>query len=635
MTSSRLLGEARWKVLTLLGLRVLFLVGMSFALELIQGRAFLGNLTTSGPVGSSTTTTAFVWVTSISAGMILLLTASVWIPRADGLRPYGVIALDWLLAGGFIYLSEAHPGMTLVSVGLLLTSALPLLEPMAASVYALVTAALAVGIIVYQSDVTQPNTSIDMQALLEAEGIDLLLVMLLALGIVVWSLAQWRFGERELRTTRATAKQRAERIDRMRDRLHAVAELSNTFTGTLDFERIVESTLAIGDISLRESEDTNQRILSLVLLFRSDGYLYVADSRGLKTGYENRKINPDGGLIAHALDEGYPVITDGIRKDPVLSGIAGFKQMKSLLFVPLRAHYDNFGLLIFGTTASKAFDPDHIDMLNAIGVQTTVALQNAVLYNNLLREKERIIQMEEDARKSLVRDLHDIPTQTVSSMAMRLRIAMRYLEKGRLEELMNELKEIEGMSLRATEEIRHVLFKLRPLALESQGLVAALNQLAEKMQSTYDQKVVIKVGSDVENILNDTQQGALFYLIEEGVNNARKYAEAETIQVQAGRRNDTLIVRVADNGKGFDTEAVDEGYDGRGSFGMVNMRERAEILEGTLSVSSAPGKGTTVEVVIPIDTQPEEERRRLNGRLSATKFAGSARRNLSDLAERP
>src|SRR5690606_29739996 len=103
-----------------------------------------------------------------------------------------------------------------------------------------------------------------------------------------------------------------------------------------------------------------------------------------------------------------------------------------------------------------------------------MALQNAVLYNSLMEEKERIIQMEEDARKALVRDLHDIPTQTVSAVAMRIRIIMRLLEKNP-DQVMSELQTVEEMTLRATEEIRHVLFKLRPLALESQGLSAALD----------------------------------------------------------------------------------------------------------------------------------------------------------------
>jgi signal transduction histidine kinase len=153
------------------------------------------------------------------------------------------------------------------------------------------------------------------------------------------------------------------------------------------------------------------------------------------------------------------------------------------------------------------------------------------------------------------------------------------------------------MSLRATEELRHVLFKLRPLALESQGLSAALQQLAEKMGKTYKQNVVVQVGQDVEMYLDQSAQGVIFYLIEEAVNNARKYAEASLITVKIARKGGVILLRIADNGKGFDTDKI-AGNDK--SYGMTNMRERAELLDGSIKVESAPGIGTTISVSIPI-----------------------------------
>ncbi|HEX2622480.1 MAG TPA: sensor histidine kinase, partial [Phototrophicaceae bacterium] len=242
------------------------------------------------------------------------------------------------------------------------------------------------------------------------------------------------------------------------------------------------------------------------------------------------------------------------------------------------------------------FDEDRIEALMAISTQATIALQNAVLYRSLKEEKERIIEMEENARKALVRDLHDVPTQTVAAVAMRIRIIQKLFERNS-PDVMPELKTVEEMSLRAAEEIRHVLFKLRPLALESQGLTAALNQLAEKLIKTYKQNVAVRVAQDVEYLLDHSAQGVIFYLIEEAVNNARKYAEAALITVQVGQKNGVVIVRIADNGKGFDMDKV-AGNDK--SYGMTNMRERAELLDGTIKIESAPGIGTTITATIPI-----------------------------------
>jgi signal transduction histidine kinase len=260
-------------------------------------------------------------------------------------------------------------------------------------------------------------------------------------------------------------------------------------------------------------------------------------------------------------------------------------------------------VLVYASDAPNAVTADLIDTLLAIGTQATVAMQNAVLYRNLKEEKERIIEMEENARKALVRDLHDIPTQTISAFTMRLRIIQRLVERGMTEKLKEELDAVEEMAQRATEEIRHVLFKLRPLVLESQGLSAALNALSEKMQKTYKQSVVVRVGSEVEKLLDVQAQSTVFYLIEEAVNNARKYAQANMISVAVGRKGSAVVVRVQDNGVGFDMNAVNTNYEERGSFGMVNMRERAELLDGTLKIESSEGAGTTITVFIPLSDE--------------------------------
>jgi signal transduction histidine kinase len=109
--------------------------------------------------------------------------------------------------------------------------------------------------------------------------------------------------------------------------------------------------------------------------------------------------------------------------------------------------------------------------------------------------------------------------------------------------------------------------------------------------------VVVQVGHDVETALDQNAQGVIFYLVEEAVNNARKYAEASMINVKVGRKGSVILVRIADNGKGFEMGSI-AGNDK--SYGMTNMRERAELLDGTLKVESAPGIGTTITATIPI-----------------------------------
>jgi signal transduction histidine kinase len=305
------------------------------------------------------------------------------------------------------------------------------------------------------------------------------------------------------------------------------------------------------------------------------------------------------GILGRALRDCEPTFGTQAQRDSELQYFAGLQNTRSLLCIPLHANYDNFGVLVYGSEEADAFKKDETELLMAIGTQATIALHNAVLYRNLEEEKERIVDVEEDARKKLARDLHDGPTQNVSAIAMRMSYIYRLLER-RPEEVPAELKKVEELARKTTREIRDMLFTLRPLVLESQGLEAALEQLCQKTLETHSQRVVSQVGRGVDDALDSHQQGVIFYIVEEAVGNARKYAEADVISIDVQQQADVVIVQIKDDGVGFDADAVNSNYDQRGSLGMVNMRERTELLSGTLRIDSAEGKGTTVSIVVPI-----------------------------------
>lgn len=528
---------------------------------------------------------------------IIALTSS-YIRQSRWATAYLFILGDWLAAGLWIFISDGHPVFTVAVIAGMAIVGVPRRETVSNSFNLLILVAIALGMMIYFGDTSQGSETIDFNQVFTIYGVSIVSVIFVALGMGLWRYVQYRFVDsHQVKLTKMAAEREA-RMEDMEERAKAISEMTTTLSSTLSFHKVLEAALSIGDISLRV--DRNQRVMSMVMLFRADNSLYIAYSRGLKGGYERHTFRADDGALHDALSDGIPIISKNPWKDVILGEISGFKTMRSLLCVPLRAQYENFGILVFASTMPKAFNPDHIEILNVLGLQATVALQNAVLYDNLLREKDRLIEMEEDARKELVRDLHDVPTQTISAVAMRIRIVMRMMETQPPQKLMGELEEMEQMALRATEEIRHVLFTTRPLALEAQGLIAALNQLAEKMQKTHKQNVVIDVHEDFEDYLDETRQGPLFYLVEEATNNARKYAQASRITVKGRKRDDTLYLRIEDNGQGFDTSLITDNYHERGSFGMVNMQERADSLNGTLEIDSSPGAGTRITVAIPI-----------------------------------
>jgi signal transduction histidine kinase len=187
-------------------------------------------------------------------------------------------------------------------------------------------------------------------------------------------------------------------------------------------------------------------------------------------------------------------------------------------------------------------------------------------------------------------------------MAMRLNIARRMMAKD-TKAANEELVKLEELAHRTTKEIRHMLFTLRPLILESQGLGAAIQSMADKMLETFGQKVAVEIDERASEQLEMGKKGVVFYIIEEAVNNARKHAAAETITVRLQQiETGVLLLEIIDNGLGFDVKTVTQSYDKRSSssLGMVNLRERTELVNGVLNIDSKPGKGTNVQVYIPL-----------------------------------
>ncbi len=388
-----------------------------------------------------------------------------------------------------------------------------------------------------------------------------------------------------------------------RERTRAIYEMASTLNATLEYGKVLEAALEMGALGLRDAgPDPEMRLISCVLLFREDS-LYVATSRRLTRSDQNVVIEGKRGVVGMALKQAEPVFAADPHHDPELRYFAAFQECRSLVVIPLRAGFDNYGVLVFGAEERDAFDEEAVELLSAIGTQATIALKNASLYGSIMQEKERIVEVEEEARKKLARDLHDGPTQSVAAIAMRVNFTRRLLEREPAQ-VPDELWKVEELARKTTKEIRHLLFTLRPLVLESQGLVAALEQLAEKMKDTHDQNVIVQVKPGCEEMLDTHAQGVIFYIVEEAVNNARKHAQAEHVWVRLYTHNSYMVVEVQDDGVGFDIEATKASYEKRGSqsLGLINMLERAELIEGQLHMESAPGKGTTIRALIPLDS---------------------------------
>ena len=409
------------------------------------------------------------------------------------------------------------------------------------------------------------------------------------------------------RTVMRQYNSETQRSQVLRQHARAIYEMSSMLSATLNYKEVLEAALNFGALGAEGASPSSSALVAAVLFFEED-QLHLSSARRL-TQADQRVICPGrAGILGEVIRTGEPAVTGDPAHDPELMQFVSFRACKSLMALPLRAGYETYGVVLYGHLLPNFFDDDQRALLVAVVNQAIVALQNAQLYRNLRQEKDRLMEVQDEAQKKLARDLHDGPTQAVAALAMRANFVRRLLERDP-KQAGEELFKMEDLARKTTREIRHMLFTLRPLVLESQGLTAALVQLGDKLKETHGQNVIVEAEPNLDDRLEMNYQGVLFYIVEEALNNARKHAQAEHLWVRLKTQGDVLTVEIQDDGVGFNVGAVEANYDRRGSLGMVNMRERAEMINGAVRIDSAEGRGTRIVVFVPLTEAAKEHLR--------------------------
>lgn len=214
----------------------------------------------------------------------------------------------------------------------------------------------------------------------------------------------------------------------------------------------------------------------------------------------------------------------------------------------------------------------------------------------------QVMEAQEEERKRLSREIHDGPAQMMANVLMRSDLIEKlYRERG-VEAAFAEIRDLKKMVRSALYEVRRIIYDLRPMALDDLGLVptlkkylATVNEYSRSQGSVPDIKFV---NLGLEKRLPSNMEIALFRLIQESVQNALKHADASLIQVKLEVKKDQVLAVVKDNGKGFEANEKKSG-----SFGIMGMKERIELLSGDITIHSKPSEGTAVLISVPIIEQ--------------------------------
>ena len=370
-------------------------------------------------------------------------------------------------------------------------------------------------------------------------------------------------------------------------------EMAQTLSLTLSYQKVLESVLD----DCRRLVDFS---VGVVLLSAGPEDLLVAASSGLRFGSGEKGVHLTGnGRISAALATAEPLLLEHLGRDEELSQVVDLQRCRSGMLVPLRAGLRNYGAIVLGSMNERAYTLADLEKLVSLAHFATIAIQNAQLYEDLREERDKILRAEENVRKELSRDLHDGPAQSLAAIAMSAEYIKRLLSQDPARALV-ELDSLEQLARKTAWDVRTMLFELRPIILETQGLVPTLEQYVQRFPASEGTQIHLDT-DHFSRRLDPQVEATVFIIMQEAVNNARKHARAKNIWLRLREEGENLIASVQDDGVGFDLEAVKSSYERRGSFGLLNMQERARLIGGRTEIRSAPGQGTAVIITVPLE----------------------------------
>ena len=204
---------------------------------------------------------------------------------------------------------------------------------------------------------------------------------------------------------------------------------------------------------------------------------------------------------------------------------------------------------------------------------------------------EKVITTQEDERRRIARELHDSTSQNLTSLIVGLRMMETNCAQCASISKATDLRDVASKTL---DEVHDLSMRLRPRVLDDLGLAAALERLASEWQARY--KISVDVAIQLSERLPGEVETALYRIVQEALTNITRHAQAHTASILVERRGDIVRAIVEDDGVGFDVNM----NQGERHLGLLGMRERAELLNGTLTVESTTGRGTSVFIEIPL-----------------------------------
>ncbi len=275
--------------------------------------------------------------------------------------------------------------------------------------------------------------------------------------------------------------------------------------------------------------------------------------------------------------------------------------MRNWLGIPLVSAGKTMGMVAAASVQADFFSQAQVELAEAVVSQAAVAMQNAWLFEQVRSGRQRLqllsrrlVEIQENERKYIARELHDETSQALTS----LKIGLHSIEQAVNSEspIIQQVAELKTLADGILESLHRLAMNLRPASLDHLGLVEALTSL---VQSTGERAGITarfkSLGLDQRNRLTEDMESSIYRIVQESLTNILRHAKATYADVILEWQEDQIIIIVEDDGIGIDLSAART----HGQLGLVGMQERAEMLGGKMLIDSSPNAGTTLVVEIP------------------------------------
>jgi signal transduction histidine kinase len=275
--------------------------------------------------------------------------------------------------------------------------------------------------------------------------------------------------------------------------------------------------------------------------------------------------------------------------------------------VPLVARDRVIGVLNVGCRASRRFTQEELSLLESVGRQVALAVENRQLWEEVRRKDtlrgqllSQVLAAQEAERKRIARELHDEAGQVLTALLVRLRALEA--DAALAPALAPRVADLRQLAKHLFDEVHRLAVELRPGALDQLGLVGALESMVREFGARAGVRAEFEASGLDGARLSGEVEIAVYRVVQEALSNVARHAAASRVAVAVERRDGTLVAIVEDDGRGFDPDrALADAPPGRPCLGLFGMQERIALVHGRLTIESAPGSGTTVFAEVPLD----------------------------------